>query len=353
MSFSVTYVNDQFKFSLTGRDVFFNKHQVHFQIQKINTNLVYVGDELSNTTVNYTLCSSPTAASASLWIDAVKALIPASLSPIGTITIDSNEPLSVSASVTSAATLFTQDCFPDATTTYRSCVVQITANASGNTIAFEGSNDNTNWIGITGSVGGGSNSFVTSTTVTTGLLTVPLNVRYFRVRVSVYVGGTTSVVAVFSRDSMYTLQNLVTLSTGTSSVGTVGLNTGTNTIGYVTTNYQNVFATGSATIRHIVSAASTNAANIKAGTARIYGWSLSNTNAAFRYVKLHNVLGTPTAGVNVTMTIAIPPNGMAHHSQEGGIFFNTGLGITMVTGAADSDATAVGLNDIVGDLFYV
>jgi hypothetical protein len=104
--------------------------------------------------------------------------------------------------------------------------------------------------------------------------------------------------------------------------------------------------------RHIVSAATTNAQNVKASSGRVYGWSFANTNAAWRYVKLHNVTGVPTAGAGVVMTIAIPPNGLAQVQSVAGIFFNTGIGLTTVTGAADADATAVGLNDIVGDLFF-
>jgi hypothetical protein len=51
-------------------------------------------------------------------------------------------------------------------------------------------------------------------------------------------------------------------------------------------------------------------------------------------------------------TIAIPPNGVNTLNIEGGIAFATGIGLTAVTGAADADTAAVGLNDIVGDLYF-
>jgi hypothetical protein len=70
-------------------------------------------------------------------------------------------------------------------------------------------------------------------------------------------------------------------------------------------------------------------------------------------VKLHNVSGTPTAGSAVARTIGIPPNGLSHMNFEGGIAFATGIAYTTVTGAADADTSAVGLNDIVGDIFFV
>jgi hypothetical protein len=125
---------------------------------------------------------------------------------------------------------------------------------------------------------------------------------------------------------------------------------GTAAIGDVGTIYRTT-ASGSART-HLISAATTNAANIKAAAGKVLGWSFSNTNAAWRYVKLHNSATAPTAGTGVSLTIAIPPNGVSNFFSEGGITFTAGIGITTVTGAADADATAVGLNDIVGELIW-
>lgn len=137
--------------------------------------------------------------------------------------------------------------------------------------------------------------------------------------------------------------------TGTVSVN--ALPAGTSAIGDVGQQYR-ANATGAASGTHIVSAATTNATVVKAGAGRVLGWHLANTNAAWRYVKLHNQTTTPTAGTGVVRTIAIPPNGVADFALEGGIAFTTGIALTTVTGAADADSTAVGLNDIVGDLFF-
>jgi hypothetical protein len=108
----------------------------------------------------------------------------------------------------------------------------------------------------------------------------------------------------------------------------------------------------SASKYHLVSAASTNAAPVKTSPGRVLGWQFQNTNAAVRYVKLHNVAVSPTAGVAVFMSIGIPANGKSEVFLPGGIGFSTGIGITAVTGAADSDTTGVGANDIVGTLLY-
>lgn len=111
-------------------------------------------------------------------------------------------------------------------------------------------------------------------------------------------------------------------------------------------------ATGAASRLHLVSAATTNAAIVKASAGRVIGWSFANTTGSFVYVKLHNLTTLPVAGVSVFMTLAIPPNAVITQSLSGGIAFSAGIGITTVTGAADADNTAVGVNSIVGDLYF-
>jgi hypothetical protein len=111
-------------------------------------------------------------------------------------------------------------------------------------------------------------------------------------------------------------------------------------------------ATGAASGTHLIAAGTTNPTVVKAGAGRVLGWSLANTNAAWRYVKLHNQTTTPTAGSGVVRTIAIPPNGVSNFSLEGGIAFSTGIALTTVTGSADADTTVVGAGDIIGEIFF-
>jgi hypothetical protein len=106
-------------------------------------------------------------------------------------------------------------------------------------------------------------------------------------------------------------------------------------------------------IAKINSAASTNATNVKASAARLYGYHIANTSAAWRYVKLHNVATAPTAGAAVAMVIPIPPGGSVFTENTVPVAFATGLGYTIVTGAADTDATAVGASEVIGTLFYI
>lgn len=102
---------------------------------------------------------------------------------------------------------------------------------------------------------------------------------------------------------------------------------------------------------HLVAAASVNATNIKASPGQVCGWYIYNSNAAARKVVFHNTAGTPTAGAGVYFTINVPPLSGANAFSSHCIAFSTGIAITTVTGVADTDATAVGVNDLGINLF--
>lgn len=106
---------------------------------------------------------------------------------------------------------------------------------------------------------------------------------------------------------------------------------------------------------HLVSAASTNATNIKASAGQIYSITAFNINASPRYVKFHNTSGTPTAGSGVTESFMIPGNttgaGFVINFDKG-IAFGTGIGITLTTGITDADTTAVAANEILVNVYY-
>ena len=130
---------------------------------------------------------------------------------------------------------------------------------------------------------------------------------------------------------------------------TGGIPSGSNTIG----NVGLVPATtGGLSTYHLVSSASTNAANIKASAGQLYGWYIYNNSASPRKVAFHNSATTPTAGAGIFFTMVIPPTSAANVSFEMGIAFSTGIGITIVTGLPDNDGNAVSINDVVLNLWY-
>jgi hypothetical protein len=111
-------------------------------------------------------------------------------------------------------------------------------------------------------------------------------------------------------------------------------------------------ATGGATVFHLASAGSTNATNIKASAGKVTGWYIYNSNAAARKVAFHNSASAPTAGTSVYFSLMIPPSSGANCPFPDGIDFSAGIGITTVTGLADSDSTGVAANDLIINIFY-
>lgn len=139
----------------------------------------------------------------------------------------------------------------------------------------------------------------------------------------------------------------------TAAIGTIGaLPAGTAVIGDVGVAYR-ATGTGAPTVRNVVAAATTNATIVKATAGRVVGWQFTNTSATVKYVKLHNVATLPVVGTTaVFITIGIPPNGALAQTIEGGIGFSAGIGLSVVGGFADTDATAVAAGDVVGSLLF-
>jgi hypothetical protein len=103
---------------------------------------------------------------------------------------------------------------------------------------------------------------------------------------------------------------------------------------------------------HLVSAATTNATNIKASAGKVTGWYIYNSNASARKVAFHNTAGTPTAGASIHSAIVIPGLAAANVSFPDGIDFSTGIAITTVQELTDGGATGVALNDLIINIYY-
>jgi hypothetical protein len=104
----------------------------------------------------------------------------------------------------------------------------------------------------------------------------------------------------------------------------------------------------------LISAATTNATSVSTtANTLLYGYYISNTNAAVRYVKFYNKASAPTVGTDTpVLVLAIPGSGAANVSFSAGINFTTGLAFATTTGAADSDTAAVAANEIIVNLVY-
>lgn len=97
------------------------------------------------------------------------------------------------------------------------------------------------------------------------------------------------------------------------------------------------------------SAATTNAALIKAGLTSIIGTlSLMNTSAAARYVRLYNKATAPTVGTDVaSIVIAIPATSSKEITlTDDSWYFPLGLGIAITAAATRLDATITAADDV-------
>lgn len=107
-------------------------------------------------------------------------------------------------------------------------------------------------------------------------------------------------------------------------------------------------------IGKVISAASTNATLLKSTAGRVYGYQLSNTTAAWKFFKLHNLTTAPTVGTSaVAMVIAIPPNLSVAVEQTVPITFSTGISYSITNAYADNDTTAVAAGDVIGTVLWI
>lgn len=132
----------------------------------------------------------------------------------GTLPVQDADGYSPGAStVTSATTVFSVD-----TQGFELVAFQTTALGSGCTFVFEGCNDNTNWVGVTG-------SFISNTGVNAAISTfssvfassaflIPASLRYIRVRCSVYGSGNVTMHPVLRKNP-----GSITVNTSSTLIG--------------------------------------------------------------------------------------------------------------------------------------
>lgn len=102
-----------------------------------------------------------------------------------------------------------------------------------------------------------------------------------------------------------------------------------------------------------ISAASTNAANVKASAGVITGYFLSNQGALVAYVKLYDKSSSPTVGSDTPVaTLAVPAGASAHLSLISPLSFDNGIGLAMTGGPGDSDTTAVAADEVIANVWY-
>lgn len=105
--------------------------------------------------------------------------------------------------------------------------------------------------------------------------------------------------------------------------------------------------TNGTTTTTLNSAATTNAANVKATAGLVFNISVMNTSAATKYVRLYNKATAPTVGTDVpVMVIAVPATSSKEITINYGLKFATGIGYSITNAAGATDATAVAAGDV-------
>lgn len=98
----------------------------------------------------------------------------------------------------------------------------------------------------------------------------------------------------------------------------------------------------------LISAASTNATSILAAPCEITKLTVSNTNAAARYLKIYDLAVAPTVGTSIPVaTYLIPPSGGSNIPLPIPESLQFGFALAITTGPADTDTGAVALNEII------
>ena len=118
----------------------------------------------------------------------------------------------------------------------------------------------------------------------------------------------------------------------------------------------NVATSGGCSVSRKLSENNTTGISAKASAGQVYGWYITNTNAAARYVKIYNKATAPAVGTDTPiMTLVIPGNATGAGTNVAfnpGIAFATGIGYGITTGIADNDTGAPAANEVVVNLFY-
>jgi hypothetical protein len=214
---------------------------------------------------------------------------------------------------------------------FREVSVHLVSAGTGFFFKLQISNNNTNWSDCPAVTSGGNVALAQFGTAGLIYNYSLLGARFFRIlQVTSQIAGTTTLVA-------YALQQ-ATPKLYQSVTGAVSAN-------IVTT-------TGFSVFHSLISAASTNATNVRTAASTIGTCVLTNTSASFKYVKFFNLAVAPTMGTSTpVIQFPIAPNSTLDVSMSfAGLRLTVGLSYAITGGSALLDTTAVAAGDVLVNL---
>jgi hypothetical protein len=181
----------------------------------------------------------------------------------------------------------------------------------------------------------------------------------FNTVLPVVTSGQPAELQVTSRGELITTISAAGNQVGVSAVGADGATNTAN--GIRADSRQQIFngttwdreVKANATARLVSAAATTNATSVKASAGNVFKVTLINAAATAKFLKLYNKASAPTVGTDTPIwTAQLPPtsvNGGAFDLDFGAqpLYFATGIAYALTGAAADADATALTLADVV------
>lgn len=216
---------------------------------------------------------------------------------------------------------------------YSAVAVQLTGTFVG-TVVFETSGDGNTWVPAYGFAPGLTAISPVTSVTTVGMWVIPITLRFFRTRLSVFTSGVVSQIGWLRDEPIPQLDPQAAARATTSTLAPPSLS-GVTLVP-----------------SKIISAATTNATLLRASAANVMGWVLGNSGTTWAYVKLINLTTLPVAGTSAVMhIIPIPPGQtISYDPPYGMVSMTVGCGITITGGSADTDTTAVALGQVTGHI---
>jgi len=210
------------------------------------------------------------------------------------------------------------------------------------TVQFQGSNDNGTFVPLTvQNMGVILSPYVLSATEK-GIFTVPISMKFLRVRVTAFTSGSVQGVA-FGYKELNTNGQISAVGTvtGTVSVGNfpaaspISAATSSIAIGAGSTPLIPLFILGAA------GAVNVNSVSIRDVPAILRTVVFTNYAATARHFKLYNTASVPVAGAGTPIIVCSLPAGgtLVYPLPLEGFAFSNGIGATMTLGAANNDVT--------------